>query len=190
MPLSAPLLAMDRSHQRRSAQKLQSADNKSFIIVIIQRFSFTRLHHLFYPLSVAERSALYAAFMLSGRTWKEGRVYRQNSALNSLTKRRRRKKKPGARYLQNAPASCPGRDAFMLVTPCVVFNNIVRLRSVIKSSGTGQMLDRSAVWKRVGWWTQRGVMWFVWGHVPTHVAQQKMRKKEVLQDKIQCLKSY
>lgn len=60
-------------------------------------------------------------------------------------KKKKKKKKTGARYLQNAPASCPGRDAFMLVTPCVVFNNIVRLRSVIKSSGTGQMLDRSAV---------------------------------------------
>lgn len=49
----------DRSHWRRTALTLLSADNESFITVIKQRSSFTRLHHLFHPLSDGERLSCF-----------------------------------------------------------------------------------------------------------------------------------
>ena len=154
MPLSAPLLEIDHINR---AQKLQSADNKSFIIVIIRRSSFSGLHHLFHPLSVAERSVFYAAFMLSGRVWKGGRAHRRNSAANSL---KQAKEKRGALspyppppLAQDAALSCVCRRPLFSAT--LRGSDVQRQRPDV-----GQKWRLKACW-RVGRRCRGGVMWFV-----------------------------
>lgn len=75
------------------------------------------------------------------------------STVRTVRRTLKKKKKKGSvisrtplHLAQDATLSCSCR--------CVVFSNIMRLRSAIKCSWTGQMLDRSALWKPVGWWTR------------------------------------